>query len=106
MRSLILLPVAAAAFALAGCQSQPADQVEDQANATANAMHDQADQMPTTAEQNKMDANAEQVERNGEAAAARIDNGTPTAADAHAANGGPTPTAGGSTPAGGTTPTK
>ncbi|WP_428683596.1 hypothetical protein [Sphingopyxis sp.] len=76
MRKMIIALAAASTLALGACQSKPADQVEDQAEAKADAIDAQADAMPEGPAKEATEAKADAVEDAGEAKADAIDNGT------------------------------
>lgn len=89
MRKTIIALTAASALALGACQSKQADQVEDQAEAKADAIDAQADAMPEGPAKEAVEDKADAVEEAGEAKADAIDKGTaadttmtPPAADA------------------------
>ncbi|WP_017669931.1 hypothetical protein [Blastomonas sp. AAP53] len=74
MRKLILTSIASVGLiSLGACQSEQADQVEDQAEAEAEALENMADEAPTEAQEDALDAQAEAVEDAGEARADQID---------------------------------
>ena len=92
MRKTIIALTAASALALGACQSKPADQVEDQAEAKADAIDAQADAMPEGPAKEATEAKADAVEEAGEAKADAIDNGTaPPPADSKMAPAAPEP---------------
>jgi hypothetical protein len=76
MRKMIIALAAVSTLALGACQSKPADQVEDQAEAKADAIDAQADAMPEGPAKEATEAKADAVEDAGEAKADAIDNGT------------------------------
>ena len=65
--------VAASVCALAACQSPGADKVEDQAEAKADAIDDQADAMPAGPAKEAMEQKADVVEEQGEEKANAMD---------------------------------
>lgn len=73
--------VAAGALMVAGCQSEQADTVEDTADAQADAIEEMADEAPTEMQEDALDDKADAVEAQGEADAARVDNGVVAPAD-------------------------
>ncbi len=74
MRKLILTSIASVGLiSLGACQSEQAEQVEDQAEAEADALEDMADQAPTDVQEDALDAQAEAVEDAGEERADQID---------------------------------
>lgn len=74
MRKLIFTGIASIGLlSLAACQSEQAEQVEDQAEAEAERLEDMADQAPTDAQEDALDAQAEAVEDAGERRADQID---------------------------------
>ncbi|WP_374524234.1 hypothetical protein [Sphingopyxis sp.] len=92
MRKTIIALTVASALALGACQSKPADQVEDQAEAKADAIDAQADAMPEGPAKEATEAKADAVEEAGEAKADAIDNGTaPPPADSKMAPAAPEP---------------
>ncbi|UKK83814.1 hypothetical protein L7H23_14750 [Sphingopyxis sp. BSN-002] len=90
MRKTIIALTAASALALGACQSKPADQVEDQAEAKADVIDAQADAMPEGPAKEATEEKADAVEAAGEAKADAIDKGTtPPPADATTAPADP-----------------
>ncbi|MBL9069069.1 MAG: hypothetical protein JNM03_03680 [Sphingopyxis sp.] len=73
MRKTIIALTAASALALGACQSKQADQVEDQAEAKADAIDAQADAMPEGPAKEATEARADAVEAAGEEKANAID---------------------------------
>lgn len=74
MRKQILTGFAAVGLiSLGACQSEQAEQVEDQAEAEAEVLEDMADEAPTDAQEDALDAQADAVEDAGEARADQID---------------------------------
>ena len=73
MRKTIIALTAASALALGACQSKQADQVEDQAEAKADAIDAQADAMPEGPAKEATEARADAVEAAGEDKANAID---------------------------------
>ncbi|MBE1529523.1 hypothetical protein GGC65_003979 [Sphingopyxis sp. OAS728] len=73
MKKMIILFAAASALSLAACQSPAADKVEDQAEAKAEAIDDQADAMPDGPAKEAMEQKADVVEEQGEEKANAMD---------------------------------
>ena len=73
MRKMIIALTAASTLALGACQSKPADQVEDQAEAKADAIDAQADAMPEGPAKDATEAKADAVEAAGEEKANAMD---------------------------------
>lgn len=73
MRNILATPIAVGLFALAACQSEQADQVEDTAEAQAERIDEAADQAPTEQQEEKLENQADVVEEQGEEAANKMD---------------------------------
>lgn len=74
MRKLILTSVASIGLiSLGACQSEQADQVEDQAEAEADALENMADEAPTEAQEDALENQADAVEAAGEEKANAMD---------------------------------
>ncbi|KTE22391.1 hypothetical protein ATE67_00050 [Sphingopyxis sp. H050] len=73
MRKTIIALTAASALALGACQSKEADQVEDTAEAQADAIDAQADAMPEGPAKEATEAKADAVEAAGEEKANAMD---------------------------------
>ncbi|MBB6425825.1 hypothetical protein [Sphingopyxis sp. JAI128] len=73
MRKMIIALTAASALSLGACQSPAADKVEDQAEAQADAIDDQADTMPEGPAKEAMEEKADKVEEMGEEKANAMD---------------------------------
>ena len=73
MRKIALTLTAASALALGACQSPAADKVEDQAEAKAEAIDDQADAMPEGPAKEALEQKADVVEEQGEEKANKMD---------------------------------
>jgi hypothetical protein len=74
MRKQILTGVAAIGLiSLGACQSEQADQVEEQAEAEADTLENMADEAPTKAQENALDNQADAVEAAGEEKANAMD---------------------------------
>ena len=73
MRKILLAPIAVSLFALAACQSEKADQVEDKAEAQADRLNEAADQATTEQQEERLEHKADVVEEKGEEAANRMD---------------------------------
>ena len=73
MRKMFITLAATSALALGACQSKQADQVEDQAEAKADAIDAQADAMPEGPAKEATEARADAVEAAGEEKANAID---------------------------------
>lgn len=75
MRKLVVALAAVSAIALGACQSNEAAQVENEAEAQSDLIEAQAEALPEGAARDAAEAQAEHVERVGEARADAIDNG-------------------------------
>lgn len=73
MKKLFIGLAATSALALAACQSPAADKVEDQAEAKAEAIDEQADAMPAGPAKEAMENKADVVEEQGEEKANAMD---------------------------------
>ncbi|MGQ2932602.1 hypothetical protein [Sphingopyxis sp.] len=73
MKMLFVTLAATSALALGACQSPAADKVEDQAEAKAEAIDDQADAMPEGPAKEAMEQKADVVEEQGEEKANAMD---------------------------------
>lgn len=73
MRKFAIILTAASALALGACQSPAADKVEDQAEAQADAIDNQADALPEGAAQDALENKADVVEEQGEEKANAMD---------------------------------
>lgn len=73
MKKLLIGLAATSALALGACQSPAADEVEDQAEAKAEAIDDQADAMPEGPAKEAMEQKADIVEEKGEEKANAMD---------------------------------
>ena len=74
MRKSIIMGLATVSLmSLAACQSEQADQVEDNAEAQADAIEEMADEAPTEAQEEALDAQADAVEDAGEEKANAMD---------------------------------
>lgn len=83
MRKHIIMGLATVSLmSLAACQSEQADQVEDNAEAQADAIEEMADEAPTEAQEDALDAQADAVEEQGERDAEMVDDGMMAPADA------------------------
>lgn len=73
MRKVYVTFAAASALTLAACQSPAADKVEDNAEAQADAIDNQADAMPDGPAKDAMENKADRVEEMGEEKANAMD---------------------------------
>lgn len=73
MRKMFITLAATSALALGACQSPAADKVEDQAEAQAEVIDDQADAMPEGPAKEAMENKADVVEEMGEEKANAMD---------------------------------
>lgn len=73
MKKIFTSLAAASVFALGACQSPAADEVEDQAEAKAEAIDEQADAMPAGPAKEAMEQKADVVEEQGEEKANAMD---------------------------------
>ncbi len=73
MKKIFISVVATSALALGACQSPAADKVEDQAEAKAEVIDDQADAMPEGPAKEAMEQKADVVEEQGEEKANAMD---------------------------------
>ncbi len=73
MKKLFISLAATSALALGACQSPAADKVEDQAEAKAEAIDDQADSLPDGPQKEALEQKADVVEEQGEEKANAMD---------------------------------
>ena len=73
MKKIFISLAATSALALGACQSPAADKVEDQAEAKAEVIDDQADAMPAGPAKEAMEQKADVVEEQGEEKANAMD---------------------------------
>ncbi|WP_168454447.1 hypothetical protein [Sphingopyxis microcysteis] len=73
MRKMFIALAVTSALALGACQSPAADKVEDQAEAQADVIDDQADAMPEGPAKEAMEDKADAVEAAGEEKANAMD---------------------------------
>jgi hypothetical protein len=73
MKKIFVTLAATSSLALGACQSPAADKVEDQAEAKAEVIDDQADAMPEGAAKEAMEQKADVVEEQGEEKANAMD---------------------------------
>jgi len=73
MKKIFISIATASALALGACQSPAADKVEDQAEAKAEVIDDQADAMPDGPAKEAMEQKADVVEEQGEEKANAMD---------------------------------
>ena len=72
-KSSLMSTIAAATLSLAACQSPAADAVEDNAEATADVIDEQADAAPTEAGEEMLENKADATRDAGEEAANKMD---------------------------------
>jgi len=73
MKKLFISLAATSVLALGACQSPAADKVEDQAEAKAEAIDDQADALPDGPQKEALEQKADVVEEQGEEKANAMD---------------------------------